>query len=193
MTGILWVSKTSDMVRHPDVISQWKTSFFDITKFFSNLELLVALKIPKLIPCYYCYYCKLGIWSKWSNKAHDWYLDIPGGGGGSLALIFTGAAAQILNLENRPLKKHEKYTLTYFFQNTISLQILTKIFLSFSLLVPKELRIQVPCHRTCKKTENFCAISSWIYFDIKSTFKSFSEMIIWQTFYKKSYLRSLFL
>ena len=36
-----------------------------------------------------------------------------------------------------------------------------------------------------------CAISWNLYFDIKSRFKSFSEMIIWPTFYKKAILNLL--
>ena len=78
------------------------------------------------------------------------YFDIDGGRG----------AAQILNLENGPLKQHEKYTLTDVFFKKLPLQILTKICSSFSPLVPKELSIQVLYHRTCKKIEKFGAISS---------------------------------
>ena len=37
------------MLRHHDVINKWKkVNFFDILEFFSNLTLLVALKIQKL-------------------------------------------------------------------------------------------------------------------------------------------------
>ena len=47
-----------------------------------------------------------------------------------------------------------------FFQETIPLQILTKAFLLFSPLVPKEYLFQVPCHRTLKKKQkNFVQFS----------------------------------
>ena len=49
-----------------------KGQFSDISEFFSNLTLLVALKIPRLIPRYHCNYCRWGNWSKWgSNGAQD--------------------------------------------------------------------------------------------------------------------------
>ena len=65
-------------------------------------------------------------------------------GGRHLIWYRRGCAAKILNLKNGPLKYHEKHTLTDFFQETLPLQIFTKTSLTFSPLVPKELRIQVP-------------------------------------------------
>ena len=52
-----------------------KGQYLDISEFFSNLTLLVTLRIPKLILRYQYNYYKFGIWNKWGNDAHDYYLD----------------------------------------------------------------------------------------------------------------------
>ena len=47
-----------------------KGQFLDILEFFSNLTLLMALKIPRLILRYHCHYCRWADWSKWGAMEH---------------------------------------------------------------------------------------------------------------------------
>ena len=57
-SGMLRMSKISDIIRHTlRHQAMKKDQFLDISELFSNLILIVALKIPKLILCYHCNYC----------------------------------------------------------------------------------------------------------------------------------------